>query len=76
MTENSSSGIRTRHIDTRYHFVREHVEDRLILFLLNQESMMLIGLRKIWERKHTLNIGDKKGIGMDHQYSVVQYLVL
>jgi hypothetical protein len=30
MAENSSSGIRTRHIDTRYHFVREHVENGLI----------------------------------------------
>jgi hypothetical protein len=30
MAENSSSGIRTRHIDTRYHFVRERVEDGLI----------------------------------------------
>jgi hypothetical protein len=26
MAENSSSGIRKRHIDTRYHFAREHVE--------------------------------------------------
>jgi hypothetical protein len=30
MAENSSSGIRTHPIDTRYHFVREHVEDGLI----------------------------------------------
>jgi hypothetical protein len=30
MAENSSSGIRTRHIDTRYHFVHENVEDGLI----------------------------------------------
>jgi hypothetical protein len=30
MAENSSSGLRTRHIDTRYHFVREHVKDGLI----------------------------------------------
>jgi hypothetical protein len=30
MAENSCSGIRTRHIDTRYHFIREHVEDGLI----------------------------------------------
>jgi hypothetical protein len=30
MAENSSSGIRTRHIDTRYHFVCEHVKDGLI----------------------------------------------
>ena len=30
MAENSSSGVRTRHIDTRYHFVREHIEDVFI----------------------------------------------
>jgi hypothetical protein len=30
MAENSSSGIRTRHIDTRYHFVREHVKARCL----------------------------------------------
>jgi hypothetical protein len=30
MAENSSSGIRARHIDTRYHFVREHVKYGLI----------------------------------------------
>jgi hypothetical protein len=30
MAENSGSGIRTRHVDTRYHFVREHVKNGLI----------------------------------------------
>jgi hypothetical protein len=30
MAKNSSSGIRTCHIDTRYHFVREDVKDGLI----------------------------------------------
>jgi hypothetical protein len=30
MAENSSSGVRTCHIDKRYHFVREHVKDGLI----------------------------------------------
>jgi hypothetical protein len=30
MAENSSLGIRTRYIDTRYHFVCEHVEGGLI----------------------------------------------
>jgi hypothetical protein len=30
MAENVSSGTRTCHIDTRYHFVCEHVEDGLI----------------------------------------------
>jgi hypothetical protein len=53
MAENSSPEIRTHYIDTRYHFVREHVEDGLIkLFLLNQESMVLICLQKMSEKKH------------------------
>ena len=30
MAENSSSGVRTRHVDIRYHFVREHVVDDFI----------------------------------------------
>jgi hypothetical protein len=30
MAENSSSGVRTCHIDKRYHFVCEHVKDGLI----------------------------------------------
>jgi hypothetical protein len=30
MAQNSSSGVRTRHVDTRYHFVRENVEDGII----------------------------------------------
>jgi hypothetical protein len=34
MAENSSSGIRTSHIDTRYHFVCGNVEDGLINIVL------------------------------------------
>jgi sugar/nucleoside kinase (ribokinase family) len=30
MEENASCGVRTRHIDTRYHFIREHAEDGMI----------------------------------------------
>jgi hypothetical protein len=30
MTENESSGARTRYIDTRYHFIRAHVEGAFI----------------------------------------------
>jgi hypothetical protein len=30
LAENSSSGVRTSHIDTRYHFFQEHVEDGFI----------------------------------------------
>jgi hypothetical protein len=39
MAENSSSGIRTRHIDTRYHFVREHVEYGLIKIVFVKSSI-------------------------------------
>jgi hypothetical protein len=38
MAENSSSGIRTRHIDTRYHVVREHVKDGLIKIVFVKSS--------------------------------------
>jgi hypothetical protein len=27
MAQNASSGVRTRHIDTRYHYVRENLEE-------------------------------------------------
>jgi hypothetical protein len=30
MAENSSSGVCTRHVDTRYHFIQEHIEDGFI----------------------------------------------
>jgi hypothetical protein len=30
MAENSSSGVCTRHDDTRYHFICEHIEDGFI----------------------------------------------
>jgi hypothetical protein len=33
MAGNASSGVKTRYIDTRYHFIREHVEDDFIKIL-------------------------------------------
>jgi hypothetical protein len=30
MAQNRSSGVRTRHVDTRYHFVRENLDDGII----------------------------------------------
>jgi hypothetical protein len=30
MTQNSSSGVRTRHVNTRYHYVRENLDDGII----------------------------------------------
>jgi hypothetical protein len=57
MAENSSSGIRTRHIDTRYHFVREHVEDRLIKIVfvklsINDADMFMKNVGKEAYEKH------------------------
>jgi hypothetical protein len=39
MAENSSSGIRRSHIDTRYHFVCEHVKDGLIKIVFVESSI-------------------------------------
>jgi hypothetical protein len=30
MDENSSSGVCTRHVNTRYHFIQEHIEEGFI----------------------------------------------
>jgi hypothetical protein len=44
MEENASSGVRTRHIDTRCHFIREHVEDGFIktLFLKSEDKRHVV----------------------------------
>jgi hypothetical protein len=53
MAENSSSGIRTRHIDTRYHFVREHVEDGMIKIVIVKSSINDANMfTKMLEKKH------------------------
>jgi hypothetical protein len=56
MAENSNSGARTRHIDTRYHFVGEHVEDGLIKKIFTSNIIDVDMFTKIWERKHMKNI--------------------
>jgi hypothetical protein len=40
MTENPSSGVRTRHIDTWYHFNREHLDDGFIeiVFVITNDN--------------------------------------
>jgi hypothetical protein len=30
MSQNSSTGVRTRHVDTRYHFIHENIDDGII----------------------------------------------
>jgi hypothetical protein len=58
MAENSSSGARTRHIDTRYHFVREHVVDKFIkiIFVKSEDNVADIFTKNIGKEiyeKHT-----------------------
>jgi hypothetical protein len=38
MAENASSGVCTRHIDTRYHFIQEHIEDGFIQIVFVRTS--------------------------------------
>ena len=84
MAENSSSGVRTRHIDTRYHFVREHVVDEFIkiIFVKSNENVADMFTKNIGKEiyeKHmkrflgkdeSNHIGDRKGIGLHDQYSL------
>jgi hypothetical protein len=56
MEENSSSGVGTRHIDTRYHFVREHVVDEFIKIIFVKSDKNVAGMftknigKEIYER--------------------------
>jgi hypothetical protein len=49
MAENSSNGVRTRHVDTRYHFSREFIEDGFIKveFVRSVENYADIFTKKI-----------------------------
>jgi ketol-acid reductoisomerase len=49
MAQNSSSGVRTRHVDTRYHFVRENLEDGIIKieFIKSVESQSNIFTKNV-----------------------------
>jgi hypothetical protein len=41
MSENASTSSQTRHVDIRYHFVREYVEDGFIriIFVCSEENL-------------------------------------
>jgi hypothetical protein len=57
MAQNSSSGVRTRHVNTRYHFVRDNLEDKIIKIefiesVENQSDFFTkIVTQKIYERQ-------------------------
>jgi hypothetical protein len=64
MAENSSSGVRTGHIDTRYYFVHVHVEDGLIEIVfvkssINEADMLTKNVEKESYEKHVNKLLDE-----------------
>jgi hypothetical protein len=57
MAKNSISGEPTHHIETRYYFVQEYVEDVLIkiVFVKTEDNSVDI-FTKILETKHLINM--------------------
>jgi hypothetical protein len=57
MSENASTGFCTRHVDTRYHSVREYIEDgSSSLSSSGQPKMILINLQRKLMRSYMRNI--------------------
>jgi hypothetical protein len=56
--QNSSSGVRTRHGDTRYHYIRENVEDGIIkiAFVKSMENDSNIFTKNVTQKKHVKNV--------------------
>jgi Reverse transcriptase (RNA-dependent DNA polymerase) len=65
MAENSSSGVRTRHIDTRYHFVREHVVNEFIkiIFVKSNENEVDMFTKNIGKEIYEKHV--KRFLGKD-----------
>jgi hypothetical protein len=63
MAENSSSGLRTRYIDTRYHFVREHVEDGFIeiVFFKSQDNNAVIFTKNLGKEDYENHVSKLLG---------------
>jgi hypothetical protein len=62
LAEQATSSIRTKHIDTRYHFVREYIEDGIIKITFvrsaeNTADIFTKNLSKETFDKHTTRIG-------------------
>jgi hypothetical protein len=72
MVQNASSGVRTRHVDTRYHFVRENLEEGIIeiKFVRSEENQSDIFTKNVNQeiyQKHVKNFledsgGEKYGV--------------
>jgi len=69
MAGNASSSVRTRHVDTRYHFVRELVEDKIVeIMFVKTEDNKADGFTKnvrgdVFERHTTEFVWEKEECG-------------
>ena len=66
MAQNASSGVRTRHVDTRYHYVRENLEDGIIKieFVRSDENHSDIFTKNVNQeiyQKHVKNFLEDSG---------------
>jgi hypothetical protein len=68
LSKNATTGNRTKHIDTRYHFVREYVEDGIVKVVFvrsedNDADIFTKNLNGETFEKHCISIGLKDANG-------------
>jgi hypothetical protein len=69
MRQNSSTVVRSRHVDTRYHFIRENVEDGIVEVVNSSENDLDLFTKNVsqdtYERHANKFLGfwSRKGIG-------------
>jgi hypothetical protein len=68
MVENTSSGVCTRHIDTRYYFIQEHIEDGFIqvVFVRTSENDADIFTKNVNKETYEKHIVKLLGNGVTH----------
>jgi hypothetical protein len=67
MSENASAGFRTRHVDTRYHFVREFIKDGFIKIEFvrsvgNDSDLFTKNVNQELYAKHTKKFWEDSGV--------------
>ena len=65
LSKNATTGNRTKHIDTRYHFVREYIEDGIVKVVFvrsedNHADIFTKNLNTDTFKKHSENLGLKE----------------
>ena len=80
MAQNSSSGVRTRHVDTRYHYIRENVEDGIIKieFVRSMENDSDIFTKNVTQEiyeKHVRNFLEDTTISNDYPTCLGGYFI-